>query len=55
MKLKIGYYYNVQTRIPPVSLKLAKLVQTGRVVSWYINGYYYDFDFWETDGVAWNK
>lgn len=55
MKLKIDYYYNVKSITPIWHFRLAKLVQRGNRVMWFINGIIYDFDAWETDGVAWNK
>lgn len=58
MELKIGAYYNVETRINPKSRRLAKLVMsTSKIIpeyEWLINGSRYPFDFWETDGVIWN-
>ncbi len=55
MNLKVGAYYNVETRINPKSRRLAKIVNTNGRLMWLINGYKYDLDYWVTDGVIWNE
>jgi len=55
MNLKVGAYYNVETKINPKSRRLAKVVNSNGRLMWLINGFKYDIDYWVTDGVIWNE